>query len=48
MREAVQMGFTRCLMPETNIDPADRSAAESRCELVGLRTVGDALDEFFS
>jgi DNA repair protein RadA/Sms len=48
VREAVQMGFTRCLMPETNIDPADRLAAESRCELVGLRTVGDALDEFFS
>jgi DNA repair protein RadA/Sms len=48
VREAVQMGFTRCLMPETNLDPADRIAAESRCELVGLRTVGDALDEFFS
>jgi DNA repair protein RadA/Sms len=48
VREAVQMGFTRCLMPETNIDPADRLAAESRCELVGLKTVGDALDEFFS
>jgi DNA repair protein RadA/Sms len=48
VREAVQMGFTRCLMPETNIDPADRTAAESRCELVGLRTVADALDEFFS
>jgi DNA repair protein RadA/Sms len=48
VREAVQMGFTRCLMPETNIDPADRIAADSRCELVGLRTVAEALDEFFS
>jgi DNA repair protein RadA/Sms len=48
VREAVQMGFTRCLMPETNIDPADRMAADSRCELVGLRTVAEALDEFFS
>jgi DNA repair protein RadA/Sms len=48
VREAVQMGFTRCLMPETNIDPADRMAADSRCELIGLKTVGDALDEFFS
>ena len=48
VREAVQMGFTRCLMAETNIDPADRAAADSRCELVGLRTVADALDELFS
>jgi DNA repair protein RadA/Sms len=48
VREAVQMGFTRCLMPETNIDPADRIAAESRCDLVGLKTVADAIDEFFS
>ena len=27
VREAAQMGFTRCIMPEANIDPADRDAA---------------------
>src|SRR6187431_51673 len=43
VREAAQMGFTRCIMPEANIDPADRQLAGS-CELVADRTVGEALD----
>ena len=43
VREATQMGFQRCIMPEANIDPNDRSALEG-CELVGVRTVGQALD----
>jgi hypothetical protein len=37
------MGFRRCVMPEANIDPADRSQAGS-CELIPVRTVGEALD----
>jgi len=41
VREAAQMGFDRCIMPGANIDPADR---DDRCELVGVRTVGEALD----
>jgi len=46
-REAAQMGFRRCLMPEANIDPADRQLA-SDCELVGVRTVGEALDNLLA
>ena len=37
------MGFERLVMPEANIDPADRKAMGS-CELIGVRTVGEALD----
>jgi DNA repair protein RadA/Sms len=44
VREAAQMGFARCILPEANIDPADRSAIAGQCELVGVRTVQDALD----
>ncbi len=66
VREAVQMGFRRCIMPDANIDPSlrqtqaapssspldfargDPEALEGSrvgdCELVGVRTVGDALD----
>ena len=54
IREAAQMGFRRCIMPEANIDPsfaeaAAKSSASDRddagaCELVGVRTVGEALD----
>jgi DNA repair protein RadA/Sms len=44
VREAAQMGFARCIVPEANIDPADRRAMAGQCELVGVRTVQDALD----
>jgi DNA repair protein RadA/Sms len=44
VREAAQMGFTRCIMPEANIDPGERGQPGS-CELVGVRTVGEALDQ---
>jgi DNA repair protein RadA/Sms len=47
VREAAQMGFRRCLMPEANIDPADRQLS-TECELVGVRTVGEALDELLA
>jgi DNA repair protein RadA/Sms len=79
IREAAQMGFTRCILPETNIDkdarlPPSRAGAPDRrspetranegrngspraesrrdgspdddggCELVGVRTIGEALE----
>ena len=47
VREAAQMGFKRCIMPEANIDPSDRQLAKD-CELVGVRTVGEALDELLA
>jgi len=39
VREAVQMGFTRIVMPAANIDAVKGSP------VVGVRTVGEALDE---
>ncbi len=42
VREAAQMGFTRCVMPVGNASPDDLGAG---CELVGVRTVAEALDE---
>jgi DNA repair protein RadA/Sms len=58
IREAAQMGFRRCIMPEANIDPglrqpeaavssakgADGGQFAGECELVGVRTVAQALD----
>jgi DNA repair protein RadA/Sms len=43
IREAAQMGFRRCILPETNVDP---DAVD--CELVGVRTVGEALDHLLT
>ena len=53
VREAAQMGFRRCIMPEANIEPDERQKSTSRthstdgCELVGVRTIGEALDAAF-
>src|SRR6267154_1471615 len=33
VREAAQMGFRRCIMPDANIDPADRGSRAGDCEL---------------
>jgi DNA repair protein RadA/Sms len=46
IREAAQIGFRRCIMPEANIEPT--VTADGECELVGVRTVGDALDALLS
>jgi len=53
VREAAQMGFHRCILPEANVDPAlAGEGGEGRvpdtsgeCELIGVRTVGEALDQ---
>src|SRR5688572_15647142 len=44
VREAAQMGFRRCVMPEANIDPDDQRQLAGQCELTAVRTVGEALD----
>ena len=43
IREAAQMGLRRCVLPRANVDPAAQSLAQD-CELVGVKTVGEALD----
>jgi predicted ATP-dependent serine protease len=75
VREAAQMGFKRCIMPEANIDPdarlkgsrddeharrkgsrdeedahltGSRGEENGGCELVGVRTIGEALDAALS
>src|SRR5439155_23212814 len=77
VREAAQMGFRRCILPEANMERtvdgdagdgggADEAEGESvasperersrsaeaplrasDCELIGVRTIGEALDQMF-
>ena len=47
IREAVQMGFNRIVMPFANVEP-DSAAQNDGCELVGVRTVGEALDHLIA
>ena len=48
IKEAAQMGFSRVILPAGNLDPADNAQADGRCELVGVRTVGEALDQLIA
>jgi DNA repair protein RadA/Sms len=45
VREAAQMGFTRCVMPENNCAAAD---VPPGMEVLGVRTVGEALDHLMA
>jgi DNA repair protein RadA/Sms len=45
VREAAQMGFTRCVLPDANLEVPELQPLRGACELVGVRTVGEALDE---
>jgi DNA repair protein RadA/Sms len=42
VREAAQMGFTRCVVPDGNVGAPDVPAS---CEVAGVRTVSEALDQ---
>jgi DNA repair protein RadA/Sms len=48
IREAVQMGFTRLVMPAANVDPGDSGQTAGTCEIVGVRNVREALDSLFA
>ena len=48
VREASQMGFQRCVMPDANVETGRRTADDGSCELVGVRTVGEAIDALFA
>jgi DNA repair protein RadA/Sms len=41
VREAEQMGFNRIVLPASNMDASE---AVGKAELVGVRSVGEALD----
>ena len=45
VREAEQMGFRRCVVPEANRAPQDTVAG---CELIGVKTVHEALEELIA
>ena len=48
VREAEQMGFSRCIMPAANIDPKDPGFAGTTCTLVGVKTVQEALEHLLA
>jgi DNA repair protein RadA/Sms len=45
LREAAQLGFTRCVLPEGNIGLSEMPGG---IEAVGVKSVGEALDALMS
>ncbi|MGE5199480.1 MAG: DNA repair protein RadA [Rhodospirillaceae bacterium] len=48
VREAEQMGFSRCILPAANLASKDPGFAGTACVLVGVRNVGEALDHLLA
>src|SRR5205807_7324735 len=48
IRGATQMGFQRCILPNANLDPAEQRLPDGECELVGVHTLQQALEEVLS
>ena len=44
------MGFRRLVMPDADLDPSDGHglAKGGSCELIGVRTIGEALDQLLA
>jgi len=45
IKEAAQLGFDRCVVPEASLEAG---AGRTGCELIGVRTIGEALDALLS
>lgn len=48
VREAAQMGFTRCILPRGNAESADIGGPDPGCVAIGVTTVAEALDRLFA
>jgi DNA repair protein RadA/Sms len=47
LKDAVKLGFTRCVLPQLNVDKLGTSAAMATMDLVGVRTVDQAMERLF-
>ncbi len=47
LRDAAKLGFTRCVLPALNEEKLDRSAGLGKMQLLGVRTVDEAMERLF-
>ncbi len=47
LKDAAKLGFTRCVLPQLNVDKLEKSAVMARMNLVGVRTVDQAMERLF-
>jgi DNA repair protein RadA/Sms len=47
LKDAAKLGFTRCILPAVNVEKMEKSAALKKMELLGVRTVEEAMERLF-
>src|SRR5512137_18675 len=47
LKDAAKLGFTRCVLPMVNVEKMEKSAAFKNMQLMGVRTVDEAMERLF-
>ena len=47
LKDAAKLGFTRCILPAANLEKMEKSAGIKKMELMGVRTVEEAMERLF-
>jgi len=47
LKDAAKLGFTRCVLPQLNVEKLEKTPALKKMELFGVRTVDEAMDRLF-
>jgi DNA repair protein RadA/Sms len=47
IKDAAKLGFTRCVLPALNVEKLEKTAAIRKMELLGVRTVDEAMERLF-
>jgi DNA repair protein RadA/Sms len=47
IKDAAKLGFTRCILPALNVEKMEKSASIKKMELMGVRTVDEAMERLF-
>lgn len=47
LKDAAKLGFTRCVLPALNVERLEKTPALKKMELMGVRTVDEAMERLF-
>ena len=47
LKDAAKLGFTRCILPAVNVEKLDKAAGLGKMQLMGVRTVDEAMERLF-
>jgi len=47
LKDAAKLGFTRCILPAVNVEKLEKTAGIAKMQLMGVRTVDEAMERLF-